>query len=310
MLKIDQQIAETDVEAIRAMFPKSPYPCYPYQAAAYRLVGEEIRRANPEPFIIEASVSAGKTDMISMVCSRIQQMNNQQLQNNREPYQALVISRDAAIVDQDSAQLWKYGVQNSIFCAGLSRKATAYPIIVASEGTAVNALYDSVRDGRYIRVSPMGYTGVHRYAPGIALVTQLKKSVRRGELKDFTPLFLLVDECVTGDTLIETDNGNLRIDDPLLRVSKIKCMSEDSGRIFYHKPVRVFSNGTKRVSSIKCHSGEEIKCTGNHKLLSKDLWLRADSLKIGDTLTLCGRRDSFWKKLRRAVAAVAKELCQ
>lgn len=191
---IQQQIEETDVEAIRAMFPKSPYQCYPYQAAAYRLVGEEIRRANPEPFIIEASVSAGKTDMISMICSRIQQMNNQQLQNNREPYQALVISRDAAIVDQDSAQLWKYGVQNSIFCAGLSRKATAYPIIVASEGTAVNALYDSVRDGRNIRLSAMRYTAAHRYAPGIAIVAQIKKSVRRGELKDFTPLFFICDE--------------------------------------------------------------------------------------------------------------------
>lgn len=161
---IKSQIAATNCEQIRAMFDTSPYPAYDYQCAAFRLTSDEIRRkGDVHPFIIGASVSAGKTDMISMVCHRIQQMNRVQEQNGREPFQALVISRQGEIIEQDSQQLWKYGVQNSIYCAGLSRKAVAYPIIVGSEGTVSNAL---VRTGD-----------------------------KRVDLESFTPFFVLIDEC-------------------------------------------------------------------------------------------------------------------
>lgn len=310
MLKIDQQIAETRCDEIRAMFPNAPYPARDYQCAAYRIAGEEIRSQNPDPVVIEASVSAGKTDMIAMLCARFQQMNNQQVANGREPYQVLVISRDAAIVDQDAKQLWKYGVQNSIFCAGLSRKASAFPIVVASEGTVVNALEDSVREKKRIILRRGVISAAKRYAGGSVFFSQVGSAIRKGELKDYAPFIVIMDECLTGDSLIRTDSGLLRIDDPALRDARIQCMSEVDGRIYYEKPVRVFSNGVRYVSSFLCDGGVEIKCTGNHKLLSKGLWRRADSLSIGDTLTLCGRQDSFWKKLQRACAAVAKELCR
>lgn len=195
MLTIEQQIADTDVDAIRSIFTQAPYPCYAYQAAAYRLTGEEIRRQDPDPFIIGASVSAGKTDMIAMICTRIAQMNSQQVANNREPYQTLVISRQAEIVSQDSDQLWKYGVQNSIFCAGLSRKAAAFPVIVGSEGTVVNSLEDSLRKDKCINVSLEKISCVKAYASGRSLFEQSAKAVKKAELKDYTPFFVLIDEC-------------------------------------------------------------------------------------------------------------------
>ena len=310
MLKIDQQIAETRCDEIRAMFPNAPYPAYDYQCAAYRIAGEEIRSANPEPFIIEASVSAGKTDMISMICGRISQMNEQQAANNREPYQTLVISRQAEIVSQDSDKLWQYGVQNSIFCAGLSRKASAFPIVVASEGTVVNALEDSVRDKKRISLSHGRISAAIKYARGVCFFSQLSSVIKKGELKDYAPFFVIMDECLTGDAMVTTEGGAMRIDDPGLSEKRIQCISERDGSIHYEKPVRVFSNGIKYVSSILCEGGVEIKCTGNHRLLSSGSWRRADSLSIGDTLTLCGRQDSFWRKLHRAFAAVVGELCR
>lgn len=310
MKTIHQEIEDTDCDAIRAQFPQAPYPAYDYQAAVYRLTGEEIRRQDPDPFIIGASVSAGKTDMISMICSRIAQMNNQQQMNNREAYETLVISRQAEIISQDSDKLWEYLVQNSIFCAGLSRKASAFPVVVASEGTLVNALEDSVRKDKRISVIHGKISCASAYPSAHLFFDMVKKAIKKAELKDYTPFFVLMDECLTGESLIKTSSGLMRIDDPALSNALIQCVDEDSGQVKHEKPVRVFSNGIRYVSSVLCDGGVEIKCTGNHKLLSKGSWRRMDSLSVGDTLTLCGRQDSFFRKLQRACVAVAKELCQ
>lgn len=284
MKTIEQQIEETDCDAIRAKFTQTPYQAFDYQCATYRLIAEEIRNKKSLPFVIKAAVSAGKSTMQAMIAARVQQMNDQQERNGREPYPFLLISRQGEIVKQNAEELWDYGVRNSIFCAGLSSKAAAYPVICGSEGTIVGALADKVN-------------------PETGKVTH-------GKLKDYTPYFVAIDECLAGNTLIDTDRGLVRIDSPELIDCKIKCLNEISGDVHYHKPKRVFSNGIKRVSSLKTESGEFIKCTGNHRLLSKGSWLRADSLNIGGTLTLCGRRDSFLTKLRRALAAVKASLCQ
>ena len=121
---------------------------------------------------------------------------------------------------------------------------------------------------------------------------------------------LLIDECLTGDSMIETSDGAVRIDDERLSDLCIKCIDESTGEIFWHKPVRVFTNGIRHVSSIKLSSGEEIKCTSTHKLLSNGSWVSAGNLSAGMTLTLDGSQDSFLKKLLRACAAVVKKFSQ
>lgn len=121
---------------------------------------------------------------------------------------------------------------------------------------------------------------------------------------------LLIDECLTGDSMIETSDGPVRIDDERLSDLCIKCIDESTGEIFWHKPVRVFTNGIRHVSSIKLSSGEEIKCTSTHKLLSNGSWVSAGNLSAGMTLTLDGSQDSFMKKLLRACAAVVKKCSQ
>lgn len=131
-------------------------------------------------------------------------------------------------------------------------------------------------------------------------------------LSDFSkPVdLLLIDECLTGDSMIETSDGAVRIDDERLSDLCIKCIDESTGEIFWHKPVRVFTNGIRHVSSIKLSSGEEIKCTSTHKLLSNGSWVSAGNLSAGMTLTLDGSQDSFLKKLLRACAAVVKKFSQ
>lgn len=181
MLNIEKQIAETDVDAIRGIFTQAPYPCYPYQAATYRLISEEIRDRNSKPFVIKAAVSAGKSTMQAMVAFRVQQMNDEQERNGRKPYQFLLLSRQGEIIRQNSDELWQYGVRNSIFCASLSAKAAAYPIICGSEGTIVNALFDRVNEK----------TG----------------KIVHGKLKDYAPYFVAVDEGhhVSVDDYVESE---------------------------------------------------------------------------------------------------------
>ena len=185
------------------------------------------------------------------------------------PY--MVLSRQSEIISQNSEELRNFGIRNSVYCAGLNVKSVYYPTIVASEGTAANGLFKG--------------------------------------LGDYVPAVIAIDECLTGDSMIETDEGELRIDDPYLINRKIKCINEDTGEYFYNKPKRVFTNGIKHVSSIKLENGEEIKCTSTHKLYSNGCWVEAGKLQVGMSLSLDASSDKFMKKLLRASVAVAKRLC-
>lgn len=135
MKTIEQQIEETDVEQILSLFPNAPYSAYTYQCAIYRLCAEQIRSYS-HPFIVKASVSAGKTTMISMLMHRVQQLG----------MPAMVLSRQGEIVEQDAAEMWAWSVKNSVFSASLGAKSVSFPIITASEKTAVNALMMQLND--------------------------------------------------------------------------------------------------------------------------------------------------------------------
>ncbi len=160
MLTIEQQIEATDLAAMMAKFPNAPYSPYSYQLAVYAVAAEEIRRYS-HPFVIKAAVSAGKTTIISMLATTIQNLN----------MPAMVLSRQGEIVEQDSAEMWAFGVRNSVFSAGLGMKSVKNNIISGSEKTVFNALFK--------------------------------------ELEFFAPLVLLIDECqhVDNDDLISSERA-------------------------------------------------------------------------------------------------------
>lgn len=209
VISVEDAIKNTFCDHVRSQFPQAPYPAYDYQCAAYRITSEAIRHAKFEPSVIVASVSAGKTDMISMITARIQQMNAAQVAAGKEPYQCMVISRQAEIVDQDAEKMWAYNVQNSIFCAGLSRKSVAFPVIAASEGTAVNALTDSIRPEGRLRVSFSKPCFAKAPASASAMFARIRKHTKKGALSNFAPFFMLIDEChmVSVDDYCESEEN-------------------------------------------------------------------------------------------------------
>ncbi|HIB5058325.1 TPA: DEAD/DEAH box helicase [Klebsiella pneumoniae] len=160
MQKIDAMIAELDMDKLRASIHTGEIEPRPYQWLVYEKTAEVIRKfgKQPKPSYVTASVGAGKTIMIAMIARRFQEMG----------WEGLVIARQGEIIEQDAEELWNLSVKNSLFSASLGRKAYAYPLIAGTEGTIINGLFDKTADDG---------------------------TVTKSLLSDFTPRYILVDEC-------------------------------------------------------------------------------------------------------------------
>lgn len=160
MQKIDAMIAELDMDKLRASINTGEIEPRPYQWLVYEKTAEVIRKfgKQPKPSYVTASVGAGKTIMIAMIASRFQDMG----------WEGLVIARQGEIIEQDAEELWNLSVKNSLFSASLGRKAYAYPLIAGTEGTIINGLFDKTADDG---------------------------TVTKSLLSDFSPRYILVDEC-------------------------------------------------------------------------------------------------------------------
>lgn len=150
--KIDKMISELPIDELRTKISTGEIEPRNYQWLCYALASNEIRRYMG-PFYITASVGAGKTIMIAMLARRFSDMG----------YEGMVLARQSEIISQNAEECWNFGVKNSLFSAGLGRKSTAYPLLMGTEGTVVNALFD----------------------------TEEKKQ----PLSDFCPRYLIIDEC-------------------------------------------------------------------------------------------------------------------
>ena len=93
---------------------------------------------------------------------------------------------------------------------------------------------------------------------------------------------VVVDECMPGDTLIDTPNGkeklkNLRIDDI------ITSYDRTTGKIENKRILNVFKNKAHHIVRIKLSDGGEIVCTSNHPILARGKsWVDAERLVQND----------------------------
>lgn len=86
--------------------------------------------------------------------------------------------------------------------------------------------------------------------------------------------------CFTGDTLVMTDNGSVRIDHivPGMRVA-----TSDG----YHRVVRLWENGCKKIWDITLKFANfeiRMKVTPDHKIKVGEQWKKVSELKAGDRL--------------------------
>ncbi|GAX37790.1 DNA polymerase III subunit gamma/tau [Nodularia sp. NIES-3585] len=90
----------------------------------------------------------------------------------------------------------------------------------------------------------------------------------------------VVDECLTGDSLVLTDQGLVRIDNPSLKGKKVMSYNDSSGEWQFKQVVRWLDQGERQTLVIKTNN-REIRCTGNHLIRTDQGWIAAKDVKEG-----------------------------
>ncbi len=88
----------------------------------------------------------------------------------------------------------------------------------------------------------------------------------------------VIDECLTGDSLIQTREGLIRIDDPNLKGKEVLSYNEVLEVWEFKKVLRWLDQGEKQTFVIKT-THREIRCTGNHLIRTDKGWVAAANLK-------------------------------
>jgi DNA polymerase-3 subunit gamma/tau len=89
-----------------------------------------------------------------------------------------------------------------------------------------------------------------------------------------------IDECLKGDSLIQTDNGLMRIGDPHLEGKKVLSYNESKEAWEYKQVLRWLERGTKKTLTIKTNN-HQICCTSNHLIRTEAGWIEAKNVKEG-----------------------------
>ena len=90
----------------------------------------------------------------------------------------------------------------------------------------------------------------------------------------------VIDECLTGDSLILTDAGLVRIDNPNIQGQRVLSYNDSSEKWEFKKVVRWLDQGEKQTLVIKT-THREIKCTSNHLIRTDQGWISAKDVKAG-----------------------------
>ncbi|MEA5604263.1 DNA polymerase III subunit gamma/tau [Nostoc sp. UHCC 0252] len=90
----------------------------------------------------------------------------------------------------------------------------------------------------------------------------------------------VIDECLTGDSLVLTDEGLQRIDDPKIKDKKVLSYNDLLGKWEFKKIVRWLDQGERQTLVIKT-TNREIRCTDNHLIRTNQGWLPAKNVKEG-----------------------------
>ncbi len=90
----------------------------------------------------------------------------------------------------------------------------------------------------------------------------------------------VIDECLTGDSLVLTSEGLVRIDDSNIQGKKVLSYNDANRKWEFQKVVRWLDQGERQTLVIKT-TNQEIRCTDNHLIRTVEGWIPAKYLKKG-----------------------------
>ena len=86
--------------------------------------------------------------------------------------------------------------------------------------------------------------------------------------------------CVAGDTILDTDLGQIEIQNLNLTKDKTYLIMSHTGKM---QPIlNKFYKGKEMMYNVKTENGSHIKCTGGHRILTLGGWKSIRELEIGD----------------------------
>ncbi|MEA5485334.1 MULTISPECIES: DNA polymerase III subunit gamma/tau [Pseudanabaena] len=113
-------------------------------------------------------------------------------------------------------------------------------------------------------------------------VDNIRELIERAQFAPVKARFkvYIIDECLTGDTLVQTDTGLMRIDDQDLLGKQVLSYNESYAQWEYKKVLRWLDRGVKPTLIIKTNQ-RSIQCTGNHLIRTESGWTPASNIKVG-----------------------------
>ncbi len=100
--------------------------------------------------------------------------------------------------------------------------------------------------------------------------------------------------CIAGDTLIYTARGLVRADELARCGEEVDVVLDsrfDAGE--WGPACAVFQTGVKLVYRLVTEEGYEVRLTADHRLMTPEGWLRADTIQPGDLVHIVNRKGSF-----------------
>ena len=94
---------------------------------------------------------------------------------------------------------------------------------------------------------------------------------------------IITDECVTGDTIIETELGPMRIDE-LTKYNPKYTLSYDGVAEVWNRILHFIPQGERRIIEIQTETGRKLRCTPNHLLFGDNGWQMSGTLKKGNRI--------------------------
>ncbi len=91
----------------------------------------------------------------------------------------------------------------------------------------------------------------------------------------------IIDECLTGNALVMTDAGLMRIDDPTLQGRQALSYNENKQEWEFKPILRWLDQGIRQTLKLRTESSREIQCTGNHLIRTESGWIPAKDVKEG-----------------------------
>lgn len=221
---------------------------------------------NVDRGVIKMSTGSGKTSIASAIIAN----------RGKIPVIFYVISVD--LLNQAKSELERFVKQNDLAIeVGMvgGGKKEIKDITVMTIQTAVRSL-----GGKYVKFDDEEISKENTNIDDIK--KDIDNLIRSAKL-------MIADECLDGNTLIETEKGII----PISNVSKLNCkyvLSHNGNEEIWKKIIAFMPKGEKKVLKITLKSGEKIRCTPNHLFMTQRGWVKSEDLFIGEEVFICEQK--------------------